>query len=85
MLPKGGIEMLMEEEGRRLAVQLGRQEAELETLLGWIEDLQQWKFGAVDVPLMEALRQQTDIELLRRVRLAIKHGAPLEEVRHLLP
>jgi hypothetical protein len=82
----------MEEEGRRLAIQLGRQEGRQEAekeyreaLGDAIEALLKLKFGSVDLPLMEAIRHQLSLEVLRQVQRAIPTAGSVEEVQRLLP
>jgi len=72
------------EEGHAKGLEEGRAQARSGLLAG-IEALLELKFGMVDLPLMEALRKQSDIHVLCQVQLAIKNASSSDELRRILP
>jgi hypothetical protein len=63
----------------------GLKEGERKTLLENIELVLKLKFGAADPEFLQAVRQQTDVAVLRNVFRATETAASLDDLRRLLP
>jgi flagellar biosynthesis/type III secretory pathway protein FliH len=74
-----------EADGLQKGLQQGREEGKKETLFPAIETILELKFGAAAAPLLTALREQPNLEVLEKVFHSIKTGATLEELGRLLP